>query len=261
MKIATFNCNSIRSRLDILLPWLDANRPDYMCLQETKATDDAFPADALLEHGYHAAFRGEKSYNGVAILSLAPADEATFGLDPDPADSSAPTDPARLGLACYGDLHILDTYVPQGRAIDHPMYAYKLRWFERLRAFLDARFTPADRILWCGDLNVARHPIDVTNPATKKEHVCYHQAARDAFERTIAFGFEDVWRAQHPDEVDYSFYDYRAPFDPAKRRGWRIDYVFATPPLAARAKGSWIDIAPRSLPRPSDHVPLCVEFE
>ncbi|MBR4188916.1 MAG: exodeoxyribonuclease III [Kiritimatiellae bacterium] len=260
MKIATFNCNSIRSRLDILLAWLDANRPDYMCLQETKATDAVFPADALLEHGYHAAFRGEKSYNGVAILSREAADEAVFGLDPDPYDPAAPTDPARLALARFGDLHILDTYVPQGRAIDHPMYAYKLRWFARLRAFLDARFTARDRILWCGDLNVARHPIDVTHPETKKDHVCYHQDARAAFERAIAFGFEDVYRTQHPGEADYTFYDYRAPFDPANRRGWRIDYIFATPPLAGRLESTRIDIGPRTQPKPSDHTPLVAVF-
>ena len=255
MKIATFNCNSVRSRLDIVLGWLATHTPDILCLQETKAQDADFPLDAFRLAGWHVAFKGEKSYNGVAIVSKNPADDVSFGLDTDPAD------PTRLVHARFGPLHVVNTYVPQGREIDHAMYAYKLAWFARLKKYFEKNFTPATPLLWCGDLNVARHPIDVTNPQTKTDHVCYHQAVRDAFEDALSFGFTDLFRQHNPALVDYSFYDYRAPFDPAQKRGWRIDYVLATPPLAKKSIGSAIDIAPRALPKPSDHCPLFADLK
>ena len=255
MKIATFNCNSVRSRLDIVLGWLATHTPDILCLQETKAQDADFPLDAFRLAGWQVAFKGEKSYNGVAIVSKKPADEVSFGLDSEPAD------PTRLVHARFGQIHVVNTYVPQGRELDHAMYAYKLAWFGRLKKYFEKNFTPATPLLWCGDLNVARHPIDVTNPENKTNHVCYHQAVRDAFEDALSFGFTDLFRQHNPTLVDYSFYDYRAPFDPAQKRGWRIDYVLATPPLAQHSLSSSIDIAPRALPKPSDHCPLVADLK
>lgn len=255
MKIATFNCNSVRSRLDAVLGWLAEQSPDYLCLQETKTQDAEFPAEAFTSAGWSVVFKGEKSYNGVAIVSKKPADEVSFGLD------TAPADEPRLVHARYGPVHVINTYVPQGRDIEHPMYAYKLEWFARLRRYFEKRFSPLDPVLWCGDLNVARHPIDVTNPETKAGHVCYHEAVREAFEKTLSFGFTDLFRQHHPDRVDYSFYDYRVPFDPGRKRGWRIDYVLATEPLARKSVKAWIDLAPRSRPKPSDHVPLVAELK
>ena len=252
MKIATFNCNSVRSRLDIVLRWLEEHQPDVLGLQETKAQDAEFPAEAFRSAGWSVAFKGEKSYNGVALVSKKPADEVAFGLDGEPADA------ARLIHARFGDLHVVNTYVPQGRAIDHAMYAYKLEWFARLKRYFEKRFSATTSLLWCGDLNVARQPIDVTNPEGKTDHVCYHQAVRDAFEDVLSFGFSDLFRKHHPDLVDYSFYDYRVPFHPNEKRGWRIDYILATAPLAGKSLESSIDIVPRTLPKPSDHVPLCV---
>ena len=254
MRIATFNCNSVRSRLDAVLRWLADHAPDVLCLQETKAQDAEFPADAFRLAGWHVAFRGEKSYNGVAIVSKRPADEVSFGLDSEPAD------PTRLAHARFGLLHVVDTYVPQGREIDHAMYAYKLAWFARLKKYFEKHFTPATPLLWCGDLNVARNPIDVANPETKKDHVCYHQAVRDAFEDVLAFGFTDLFRKHNPELVDYSFYDYRAPFNPDQKRGWRVDYVLATNPLAQKSVGAAIDVVPRTRPKPSDHVPLYADI-
>lgn len=253
MKIATFNCNSVRSRLGILLEWAAANGPDYLCLQETKTVDEAFPAGAFGDAGWHVVFKGEKAYNGVAILSREAADEVSFGLDTEPRD------PARLVHARFGKLHIVDTYVPQGRGIEHAMYAYKLAWFKRLKAYFRARFSPEDLVLWCGDLNVARFPVDVANPETKGEHVCFHHAVREAFEDVLSFGFTDVFREKNPDLVDYSFYDYRRPFRPHEG-GWRLDYVLATAPLAARCLAAGIDVGPRFLEKPSDHVPLVAIF-
>lgn len=255
MKIATFNCNSVRTRIDIILGWLASRNPDILCLQETKVRDEDFPLDPFRQAGWQVAFKGQKSYNGVAIVSKKPADETAFGLDTEPADAP------RLIHARFGKLHVVNTYVPQGREIDHEMYAYKLKWFARLKDMFTARFTPRTPLLWCGDINVARHPIDVTNPQTKKDHVCYHQAVRDAFEETISFGFTDVFRRHNPELVDYSFYDYRSRFDPEQKRGWRIDYILATPSLAKKCTGAAIDITPRTLPKPSDHCPLYADFK
>ena len=255
MRIATFNCNSVRTRLDTVLRWLADYSPDVLCLQETKAQDAEFPAGAFTAAGWQAVFTGEKSYNGVAIVSKTRPDKVSFGLDTEPADAP------RLVHARFGQLQVVNTYVPQGREIDHAMYAYKLQWFARLKEFFARRFTAATPLLWCGDLNVARHPIDVTNPETKKDHVCYHQAVRDAFEDILAFGFTDLFRKHNPDLVDYSFYDYRVPFNPDQRRGWRIDYILATPPLAKKSEAAGIDCAPRARPRPSDHCPLYVDFK
>ena len=255
MKIATFNCNSVRSRLDAVLGWLGKHSPDVLCLQETKVTDDLFPVDAFESAGWSVAFRGEKSYNGVAIVSKAAADEVSFGLDTEPKDEP------RMVYARFGDVHVVNTYVPQGRAIDHPMYAYKIEWLARLHRYFEARFSGGRKVLWCGDLNVARHPMDVSNPQTKKEHVCFHEAIRAAFEEVLAFGFVDLFRKHNPERVDFSFYDYRVPFHPDRKVGWRIDYVLATEALAARSVASWIDVEPRGQPKPSDHVPLVAELK
>lgn len=254
MKIATFNCNSVRSRLDTVLRWLADQTPDILCLQETKVQDADFPAAAFTDAGWHVVFKGEKSYNGVAIVSKQPADEVSFGLDGEPKDEP------RLVHARFGALHVLNTYVPQGREIDHPMYAYKLEWFARLTRYLQKRFNAATPLLWCGDLNVARHPIDVSSPETKTNHVCYHKAVRDAFEDALSFGFTDLFRHHNPGLVDYSFYDYRAPFNPDQKRGWRIDYVLATAPLAKKSLAAAIDVAPRTRPKPSDHCPLYADI-
>ena len=255
MRIATFNCNSVRSRLDIVLGWLADYAPDVLCLQETKVQDAEFPADAFRLAGWQVAFKGEKSYNGVAIVSKQAPDEVSFGLDSQPADEP------RLAHARFGQLHVVNTYVPQGREIDHEMYAYKLAWLARLKKYFEQRFDASTPLLWCGDLNVARHPIDVSSPETKKDHVCFHQAVRDAFEDTLAFGFTDLFRHHNPELVDYSFYDYRAPFDPDRKRGWRIDYVLATPPLAKKSVAAAIDIVPRTRPKPSDHCPLYADLQ
>lgn len=255
MRIATFNCNSVRSRLDIILRWLADNAPDILCLQETKVQDAEFPIDAFRLANWQVVFKGEKSYNGVAIVSKKSVDAVSFGLDSEPADAP------RLVHARFGKLHVVNTYVPQGREIDHAMYAYKLAWFARLKKYFEKNFTPATPVLWCGDINVARHPIDVSSPENKQDHVCYHHAVRAAFEDTLSFGFVDLFRQHNPDLVDYSFYDYRAPFHPEQKRGWRIDYILATAPLAQKSSASAIDILPRTRPKPSDHTPLYADIQ
>ncbi len=256
MRIATFNCNSIRSRLDIVCEWLCAHRPDILALQETKVIDNLFPVEPLRAAGYHVAFRGMKAYNGVAILSREAPDDVQFGLS-----DGGPDDDARLMYARFRSLHIVNSYVPQGRAIDHPMFRYKVEWFARLRRWIDARFTPRESVLWLGDLNVAAEPMDVSNPERREKHVCFHADVRRAFVACRAWGFEDVFRQFHPEPGHYSFFDYRKPFSPERKEGWRIDYLLASPPLVKHARACWIDPAPRSAERPSDHVPVVADFE
>ena len=150
MNIATFNANSIRSRLAPVLSWLERHRPDVLCLQETKVQDAEFPEAPFRAAGWHVVFRGEKSYNGVAIVSRRPPDEVAFGFD-----DGGPADAARLVRARFGDLRIVNTYVPQGRAVDHAQYAYKLEWLGRLRALFEREYRREDRLLWTGDLHLA----------------------------------------------------------------------------------------------------------
>lgn len=255
LRIATFNVNSIRSRLDVVLAWLEEHRPDILCLQETKAQDHDFPAAPLEAAGYHAAFRGEKAYNGVAILSRLRPQAVTFGLP-----GRGPADEVRLAHARLGRLHVINTYVPQGREIASAHFRYKLEWFHRLRQYFDRQFKAGDWVLWAGDLNVAREPQDVHHPELYANHVCFHQAVRAAFEDCLAWGFADVFRRFHPGPGHYTFYDYRTPRAVERGLGWRLDYLLASAPLARCARAAFIDLAPRRGSRPSDHAPVAADF-
>ncbi len=255
MRIATFNVNSIRSRLPVVVGWMEANQPDVLCLQETKVQDPEFPLAEIQSAGYHAVYSGEKSYNGIAMLSRQKPDAFGFGLD-----DGGPADAARFGWAKFGPLTVVNTYVPQGREITHAMYAYKLEWFARLRRWFDRTAKPSDLLLWCGDLNVARTPADVHSPEQYADHVCFHHAAREAFEGAIAWGFEDVVRRRHPEPGLFSFFDYRTINAVKRGIGWRIDYLLASPALAARCTEAAIDLAPRLAEKPSDHTVVRADF-
>jgi exodeoxyribonuclease-3 len=255
MKIATFNVNSLRARIDILTDWLSGNRPDAICLQETKLTDDIFPTQLFNDMGYHAAFRGQKSYNGVAILSLKPFDEISFGLDDEPKDEP------RLVSVKTGGINLVNTYIPQGQSIDSEKYQYKLQWFERLKQYFDNHFKITDPLIWTGDINVAPEPIDVHNPSTKKNHVCFHQAVRDTLKNTVDWGFTDVFRIHCTEPGQYTFWDYRRKSSLEKNYGWRIDQIYATKKLAQKCDRCYVDKGPRLADRPSDHTPLIAEFD
>ncbi|MBN1269947.1 MAG: exodeoxyribonuclease III [Kiritimatiellae bacterium] len=256
MKIATFNANSIRSRLPIILDWLAREQPDVLCVQETKVQDHDFPQQPFRDAGYRVVFRGEKSYNGVAIVSRREPEEVVFGLD-----DGGPRDETRLARAAIGPVTIVNTYVPQGREVGHPMFAYKLEWFRRLRRYLDKSFSEKDLLLWAGDLNVAAEPADVHNPDQQGNHVCFHADARAAFADCRAWGFVDVFRKHHPEPNQYSFFDYRMPRSLDRNLGWRLDYLLASEPLAAQSVDCRIDLEPRRLPKPSDHTFVVAEFK
>lgn len=256
MKIATFNVNSIRSRLPIVIDWLKINKPDFMAMQETKVQDHEFPAAAFIEAGYQVVFRGEKSYNGVALAGRIKPDRVSFGFD-----DGQPADESRLLVAKFGALNIINTYVPQGREIAHEMYKYKLKWFKRLRNLFEQNFKPSDKIVWVGDLNVAPEAIDIYNAAEQEDHVCYHIDVRKAFLKTRAWGFIDVFRKYHPEPGQYSYFDYRTLNSVQRKMGWRVDHILATAPLADKSKDCYIDLKPRLAPKASDHTVMVAEFE
>lgn len=255
MKIATFNANSIRARLPIVLDWMARHRPDILCIQETKVEDGDFPALDLTAGGYHVVFRGEKSYNGVAILSLQKPDTVRFGLD-----DGGKADETRLACATFGSLHVVNTYVPQGRELDHPMYAYKLEWLGRLRGYFARHFTPRQRVVWLGDMNVAPLAIDIHNAEEQENHVCFHHRVREAFAQVLAWGFTDVFRKHHPEPGQYTFFDYRTVQAVKRNLGWRVDHILATAPLARLSTDAWIDVEPRTRDKASDHTFLVAEF-
>ena len=256
LKVATFNANSIRARLALVVDWLQRQAPDVLCLQETKVQDVDFPADAFEDIGYSVVFRGQKAYAGVAMVSKHELQNVTSGFD----DSGEP-DEARLLRGVVRGIPIVNTYVPQGRSLDSPVFQYKLEWFRRLRDLFERDYSPAEPLLWVGDFNVAPEPIDVHNPRGLAKHVGFHSDARAALQRVKDWGFVDVFRRHCPEPGQYTFWDYRAR-DPVERNvGWRVDHIWATKPLAQRSTRCWIDVEARRAERPSDHTFLVAEFE
>ncbi len=255
MKVATFNVNSLRKRIPIVLGWLERHQPDVLCLQETKVQDSEFPLMALAPSGYEITYRGMKSYNGVAVLTRIKPEAVFYGFD-DGGDS----EDARLMRVVVGGVPIVNTYIPQGFEIDSPKYQYKLGWYDRLRRYFDKHLSPKEPAIWCGDMNVAPRPIDVHSPEKHLKHVCYHEDARKAYERTIAWGFEDVFCKLYPDRQQFTFWDYRAPSSLDANKGWRIDHILATSPMAATCRMVEVDIEPRRAAEPSDHTFLWADF-
>ena len=255
MKIATFNVNSIRARLPIVLDWLRAVAPDVLAVQETKVQDQNFPGETFDEIGYRYVFRGQKSYNGVALFSRHPIHDAQFGFDDEPKDEP------RLLKASVNGLTIVNTYVPQGFQPDSEKYHYKLQWFTRLGAYFRKRFKPTDAVLWLGDLNVAPQPIDVYDPEALLGHVCFNPQVQEALEAVMAWGFADLFRRHCPDPGHYSFWDYRAGNAFKQNLGWRIDHLMATETLAQKCTACYIDSQPRTAARPSDHTPVVADFQ
>jgi exodeoxyribonuclease-3 len=256
LKVATYNANSIRTRLGLVLDWLRGETPDILCLQETRVQDADFPVEPLRDEGYQIVLRGQKAQAGVAIVARQEAEEVAFGLD----DGGEP-DEARLVRATFGDIAVVNTYVPQGRTPDSPHFQYKLEWLARLRAFFERHCAPDEPVLWMGDFNVAPEEIDVYDPKGLKTHVDFHPDARVALERVREWGFVDVFRLHQPEEPgQYTFWDYRVPNALDRGMGWRVDHIWATEPLAIKSTSCWIDVDARRAERPSDHTFVVAEF-
>ena len=258
MRIATFNVNSVRSRLHILENWLSENPVEVLCLQETKVQDGEFPLAFFEERGYTVAFAGQKSYSGVALASRLPLEEAEAGFP----DGEEPSDAPRIIRALCGGLRVVNTYVPQGKSIDHQDYEYKKRFFRRVEALLREECAANRPLIWVGDMNVAPTEMDVTNPKNKKDHVCFHQDIRDLFQEVIAnLGLRDVFRKHRPGEGEYSFWDYRVKDSLNRNIGWHIDHLLATPSLEERSLDAWAERKLRAMEKPSDHTAVVGEFE
>ncbi|MBN2712659.1 MAG: exodeoxyribonuclease III [Planctomycetes bacterium] len=261
MRIATFNCNSVRSRLQIILDWLDANSPDILALQETKAVDDDFPESEFTDTGWHVVYRGQKSYNGVAVITKEKCTKASFGLQ-DGLDSDEDSS-TRLAHIEYKGIHLINTYVPQGRDLEHEKFKFKLEWFGRLRKYLDKNFKSSakSKVVWVGDLNVAPTPIDVHDSKKIWPHVCHCQAVIDAFAGVTGFGFIDIFRKHIPEEGKFTFWDYRVRGALERGLGWRIDHILTTPSVAERSTKVEIDFEARKLEKPSDHTFVFADFD
>ena len=254
MIIATFNANSLRMRIEIVLQWLRKNKPDILCVQETKVQDEDFPAEAFDSCGYEYVFKGQKKYNGVAIFSRNAINEVSFGLD------SEPQDQARIITATIGDITVVNTYIPQGVSRDSEKFAYKLEWFARLRDYFQRNFSADEPIIWVGDMNVALDERDVHSPESLLGHVCYCPEIWEAFDSVKHWGFEDIFRKQCDEGGHYTFWDYRAGAL-QQNKGWRLDYIMATKSLAGKCSRCWIDKLPRMEIKPSDHTFLAAEFD
>jgi exodeoxyribonuclease-3 len=255
MKLATWNVNSVRAREERLLRWLASARPDVVCLQELKVTDEAFPAETLRGAGYEAAVHGQKTYNGVGVLARRVPGDAERGFA-DGGDDSA----ARLIAVRLGPVHVVSAYVPNGGAVGSDKWAYKLEWLKRLRAWLDRRFARTDLVALCGDFNVAPEPRDVKNPEKWADSVLCHPQARAALEHVRQWGLVDAFRQHCPDPGYYSWWDYRM-LGFQKDDGLRIDHVLLSEPLAERCRSASIERNERKGQQPSDHVPVVVELD
>jgi len=255
MRIATWNVNSLRVRLELALDWLREDGPEVVCLQETKVTDDLFPCEPLREAGYEVVFSGQKTYNGVAILSRHPIRDVRTALPGAPGD-----DEKRFIAACIEGMHVINVYVPNGQAVGSPKFQYKLDWLNCLQMFLQATYTPEDALVLCGDFNIAPEARDVYDPVALDGEVLFHPDERAAFARFIAWGLGDTFRLHHEEPGVYSWWDYRGG---AFRRnlGFRIDHILATPPLARQCTAVTLERELRRLSKPSDHIPVVATFQ
>jgi exodeoxyribonuclease-3 len=253
VKLATWNVNSLKVRLPHLLDWLAAQQPDAICLQETKTEDANFPLAAIEAAGYRAVFCGQKAYNGVAILARGALEDVQHGI-PNFAD-----DPKRLIAATVGGVRIISAYAPNGQSLESDKYAYKLRWYEALSAWMQEELPKRSRIALLGDFNVAPEDRDVHNPKRWEGGIHVSPPERAAFRKLLDGGFADSFRLFEQPEKEFSWWDYRLN---AFQRGWglRIDFVLLSAELAKACKSAAIDKAPRALERPSDHAPVVVEL-
>ncbi|MDX1605119.1 MAG: exodeoxyribonuclease III [Candidatus Competibacterales bacterium] len=252
-KIATWNVNSLKVRFEHVRQWLDAHQPDLLALQETKTRDEHFPEAALAELGYRAVYAGQKSYNGVALLSREPATDVLTdlpGLD----------DPQRRVLgATVGGLRVLDLYVPNGAEVGSDKYDYKLTWLDRLAALIETELTTHRDLVVLGDFNIAPADRDVHDPELWRGKVLCSEPERAALRRLLALGLSDLFRRLDPETPGYSWWDYRAAGF-RRDRGLRIDLILVSEVLARRCTRCAVDREPRGWERPSDHAPVVAEF-
>jgi exodeoxyribonuclease-3 len=253
MKIATWNVNSLNVRLPHVLEWLHLHQPDALCLQELKMEDAKFPEDDIRAAGYHAAFLGQKTYNGVAILSRTPATDVVHNI-PGHADEQK-----RVIAATVGDVRIVCAYVPNGQSVGSEKYEYKLNWLQAFRHWLQEEAARSPRLAVLGDYNIAPEDRDVHDPKAWEGQVLVSDPERAAFRELVSLGLADSFRLFDQPEKSFTWWDYR--MNGFKRNlGLRIDHILLSPELATRCVSCVVDLEPRKLERPSDHAPVWCEL-
>jgi exodeoxyribonuclease-3 len=254
MKIATWNVNSLKVRLPHLLDWLAASGADVVCLQETKQEDSKFPRDEIEAAGYQVSFSGQKTYNGVAIVSRAPLTEVQAGI-PGFADEQK-----RILAATIDGIRVVCVYIPNGQSLDSEKYPYKLAWLDALLAWLKDELERYPKLALLGDYNIAPEDRDVHDPAVWAGGVLVSEPERTRFRALLDLGLADAFRQFEQPEKSFSWWDYRAA---GFRRdlGLRIDHILLSRELAPRCSGVVIDKAPRKLERPSDHTPVLATLD
>jgi exodeoxyribonuclease-3 len=254
LKIASWNVNSLNVRLPHVLAWCEEAGPDILALQETKLTDDRFPSETFLEAGYHSAFSGQKTYNGVAILSREPARDIV-------TDAKGLDDPQRRILcATVGDIRIINLYVVNGSEVGSEKFAYKMYWLEKVTAMIADELQRHHKLVVLGDFNIAPEDRDVHDPDAWREKILCSTEERNALGRILDLGLSDTFRLFEQEEKIWSWWDYRMN---AFRRnmGLRIDLVLASESMAGNCRAAYVDREPRRQERPSDHAPVVAEFE
>jgi len=262
MRIATWNVNSVRTRLDQVLAWLAAERPEVLCLQETKVADELFPLEPFRALGYEAAISGQKAYNGVAILSRLPIEDVQVGfaaLLPDDPEAPGLGEQKRVISAQIAGLRVLNLYVPNGSSLRSEKYAYKLEWLACLKRYLDAQETQGEPLVMVGDFNIALEARDIHDPARLNGGIMASEPERQALQAALGERLEDGFRLFEPESGHWSWWDYRtAGWETG--RGWRIDHIYLDAELRDQALGCTIDAPMRGNPQPSDHAPVIINL-
>jgi exodeoxyribonuclease-3 len=253
MKIASWNVNSLRVRLPHVLDWLQENQPDILALQETKMTDDQFPVDDIREAGYEVSYSGQKTYNGVAIISKLPQQEVI-------ADIQTLDDPQRRILAAtIGGVRLLNLYVVNGQEVGSEKYSWKLEWLDKVSVYIEHQLKQYDKLVVVGDFNIAPADEDTWDPEVWRDRILCSVPERDALKRITNMGLADSFRLFDQEPESFSWWDYRAAGF-RRNHGLRIDLILASKGMQPLCTASYIDKAPRKLERPSDHAPVVAEF-
>ncbi len=262
MRIASWNVNSVRTRLDQVLAWLEQEQPEVLCLQETKVADPLFPQAAFQAIGYSAAISGQKAYNGVAILSRLPMDDVQIGFDAllaEEVEASALAEQKRLISALVDGVRVLNLYVPNGSALGSDKYQYKLKWLGCLQRFRAALESQGDPLCVVGDFNIGPEARDLPDPERLTGGIMASEAERRVLTEALGPGLVDAFRLFEAGSGHWSWWDYRTGAW-ENDRGWRIDHIYLSEELAACATGCVIDRLPRGNPQPSDHAPVVVNL-
>jgi exodeoxyribonuclease-3 len=253
LKLASWNINSLTVRLDQVLDWLESANIDVLALQETKIINERFPASAFIERGYHLAYSGQKTYNGVALISRFPISDTLMDLP------SLDDPQRRILVATIAGIRVVNLYVPNGAAVDTDKYHYKLDWLTKVHAFIASELKNHPKLTVLGDFNIAPEDRDVHDPIAWQGCVLVSPAERAAFQQLLALGLEDSFRRFTTEEKHYSWWDYRAGSF-RRNRGLRIDHILLSQELANLCHFATIDKVPRQAQRPSDHTPVWVEL-